>query len=217
MGERHSKKGYRSLDAGQHQIIDLIEQLSSEQHPVKPLCGLFEVPRSSYIHRIKHRDKINPERERLKKKVIKIHEDSREAAGSRTIAGELNQGGESIGRHKVSSLMREAGIKSKQPNKPRYKNTGEESNIAPNLLKRKFTVEKPNQAWCGDVTYIWAGDQWLYLAVVMDLFIRKIVGWACSNSPDSILTCAALNMAYESRGKPKNVMFIPIKAVIIQV
>lgn len=207
MGERYPKKGYGSLDAGQHQIIDLIERLSSEQHAVKPLCDLFEVPRSSYFYRIKNREKVNPEGERLKQKVIEIHKVSRNSAGSRTIAGQLNQGGESIGRHKVSNLMKEAGIKSKQPNKPKYQNTGEESKVAPNLLKRNFTVEKPNQVWCGDVTYIWAGDKWLYLAVVMDLFTRKIVGWACSDRPDTTLTCAALNMAYESRGKPKGVMF----------
>lgn len=146
-----------------HQIIDLIEHLSSEQCSVKPLCELFEVPRSSYIYRIKQRNKIDSERESLKQKVSDIHEQSRQAAGSRTITGQLNHDGENIGRYKVSSLMREVGIKSKQPNKPKYKNTGGESKVAPNLLKRKFTIEKVNQVWCGDVTYIWAGDKWLYL------------------------------------------------------
>ncbi|NOZ51821.1 MAG: DDE-type integrase/transposase/recombinase [Gammaproteobacteria bacterium] len=68
-------------------------------------------------------------------------------------------------------------------------------------------VDAPNKVWCGDVTYIWAGTQWLYLAVVMDLYARRIVGWACSDSPDSELTCAALRMAYESRCKPKGVMY----------
>jgi putative transposase len=60
---------------------------------------------------------------------------------------------------------------------------------------------------CGDVTYIWAGNRWAYLAVVMDLFARKPVGWALSHSPDSNATCQALSMAYESRGRPKEVMF----------
>jgi putative transposase len=165
------------------------------------------VPRSSYHYRVNNRNKINPDRERLKHKAIKIHEDSRGAAGARSIAGELNQSGENIGRHKAASIMKEAGIESKQPRQPKYKNTGGESKTAPNLLNRKFNVAKANQVWCGDVTYIWAGDQWLYLAVVMDLYARKIVGWACSDSPDSNLTCTALRMAYESRGKPKNVMF----------
>lgn len=61
--------------------------------------------------------------------------------------------------------------------------------------------------WCGDVTYIWAGNRWVYLAVVMDLFSRKIIGFTLSYNPDSLLTGRALTMAFESRGKPKNLMF----------
>ena len=69
-----------------------------------------------------------------------------------------------------------------------------------------FVIE-PDQAWCGDVTYIWTGTRWAYLAVVLDLFARKPAGWAMSHSPDSNLTCQALTMAFESRGRPKNIMF----------
>jgi putative transposase len=103
--------------------------------------------------------------------------------------------------------MKEAGIVSTQWRKHRYKIADHESKVAPNLLRREFTVEVPNKVWCGDVTYIWAGTKWLYLAIVIDLYARKIVGWACSDSPDSNLTCAALRMAFESRGRPKDVMF----------
>ena len=72
------------------------------------------------------------------------------------------------------------------------------------------------QVWCGDVTYIWTGKRWAYLAVVLDLFARKPVGWAMSFSPDSRLTMKALEMAWETRGKPVGVMFQAIKAVIIR-
>ena len=150
---------------------------------------------------------INPERERLKQKAIDIHTSSRGAAGARTIAGQLTQANEPVGRYKAASLMKEANIKSKQPNKPKYKIAEDESKIAPNSLQREFNVKAPNEVWCGDVTYIWAGTKWLYLAVVLDLYARKVVGWSCSDSPDSNLTCAALRIAFESRGKPKNVMF----------
>lgn len=75
------------------------------------------------------------------------------------------------------------------------------------MLNREFTVEHPNLIWCGDVTYVWAGTRWLYLALVIDLYARHIVGWACSTSPDTELTMPALRIAYESRGKPKGVMF----------
>ena len=86
----------------------------------------------------------------------------------------------------------------------------------PNYLERQFAVTEPNQVWCGDVTYIWTGKRWAYLAVVLDLFARKPVGWAMSFSPDSRLTMKALEMAWETRVKPVGVMFQAIKAVIIR-
>jgi len=188
-------------------MIDLIQVLSREHGKVKPLCKLFNVCPGSYYYRINHRDKVDPERERLKHKAIAIHRTSRGSAGARTISGQLTQAGDKVGRYKARRLMREANISSKQPHKHKYKIAEDESKIAPNLLKREFCVNAPNKVWCGDVTYIWAGTQWLYLAVVMDLYARRIIGWACSDSPDSELTCAALQMAYESRGKPEGVMF----------
>ncbi|MDN4504446.1 IS3 family transposase, partial [Alteromonadaceae bacterium BrNp21-10] len=207
MGERYLKKGYRSLNAGQHQTIAFIELLSREQNSVEPLCRLFEIARSSYHYHLKHRCLVNPERERLRRQAIEIHRDSRGAAGARTIAGQLSQDGEKMGRHKAASLMKEAGLVSTQARKHRYKIANDESKIAPNLLKRRFNVGGKNQVWCGDVTYVWSGTQWLYLAVVMDLYARRIVGWACSDSPNTDLTCAALRMAFESRGRPKNLIF----------
>ncbi|MGS0734953.1 IS3 family transposase, partial [Shewanella sp. 125m-1] len=158
-------------------------------------------------YHLKHRELIKPERELLLKKAIDIHSDSRGSAGARTIAGQLNQLGENVGRYKAASLMRDAGLISSQPRKHRYKVANDESKIAPNLLKRQFNVEAINQVWCGDVTYVWSGTKWLYLAVIMDLYARKIVGWACSDSPNTDLTCAALRMAFEHRGRPKNLIF----------
>ena len=171
------------------------------------MCKLFKIGVSSYYYRINHKDIVKPERDRLKKQVVLIHAKSRGAAGARTISGQLKQQGETIGRYKAASLMQEAGIESKQPHKHKYKIAEEASKIAPNILQREFTVQAPNLVWCGDVTYIWSGTQWLYLAVVMDLYARKIVGWACSTSPDTTLTCAALRMAFESRGRPKKLLF----------
>ena len=84
--------------------------------------------------------------------------------------------------------IQELGIISKQPNKHKYKISEDVSKIAPNLLNRKFNIKAPNQVWCGDVTYVWAGNKWLYLAAVMDPFARRIVGWACSDSPNSAIT-----------------------------
>jgi len=79
--------------------------------------------------------------------------------------------------------------------------------VIPNHLSRQFSVTAPNKVWVGDVTYVWTGQRWMYLAVVIDLFARKPIGWAMSFSPDSKLTGKALSMAFESRGKPRGVMF----------
>jgi len=139
--------------------------------------------------------------------VVQIYNDSRGSAGSRTISGMLKQQGETVGLYKARSLMKTLGLISKQQKKHRYRVAEEESVIAPNHLAREFTVDNANQVWCGDVTYIWIGSSWLYLAVVLDLYKRRVIGWACSDSPDSELTAKALQMAYESRGKPSGVMF----------
>ncbi len=94
-----------------------------------------------------------------------------------------------------------------QQPKHAYKKADQPHIEIPNHLVRKFDVAAPNQAWCGGVTYIWTGKRWGYLAIVMDLFSRKPIGWAMSLTPDSQRTCDALSMAFESRGRPNNIMF----------
>jgi len=94
--------------------------------------------------------------------------------------------------------MRQLELVSTQAPTHKYKKVTQEHRALPNGLARQFAVSAPNQVWCGDVTY---------LAVVIDLFARKPIGWALSSSPDSELTCKALCMAYESRGRPNGIMF----------
>lgn len=163
--------------------------------------------RSSYNYYRQHANRPDPERDRLKAKVITLHQVSRGSAGSRGLSAQLQQQGESVGRYKARSLMQEVGLKSKQPGAHRYKVAEKPSHIAANHLNRDFTPERPNQVWCGDVTYIWSGTTWLYLALIIDLYARRIVGWACSTKPDSALTAQALKLAYAARGKPKDLMF----------
>ncbi|MGR5445785.1 DDE-type integrase/transposase/recombinase [Vibrio jasicida] len=74
-------------------------------------------------------------------------------------------------------------------------------------MKREFSVATPNEVWCGEITYIWTDSQWSYLAVALDLFSRRVVGWALSDKPNAELICKALDMAWEQRGRPSNVMF----------
>jgi putative transposase len=179
-------------------------KILSERYPVVELCLLFGVARSRYYYRRVPEKTIRKEqRERL----VELHRESRGAAGARTLSMSLKMEGHSVGRDKARRLMKEAGLESRQEHTHRYKLATDEAKYAPNYLARTFTVQHPNKVWCGDVTYIWAGHCWLYLAVVMDLYARKVVGWSLSLSPDSHLTIDALRIAYESRGCPKDVMF----------
>jgi putative transposase len=110
-------------------------------------------------------------------------------------------------RWRACKLMKELNIVSCQQPEHRYKKATKEHAEIPNHLDRQFAVTEPNQVWCGDVTYIWTGKRWAYLAVILDLFSRKPIGWAMSFSPDSTLTGKALTMAWEARGKPAGVMY----------
>ena len=103
--------------------------------------------------------------------------------------------------------MKEAQLVCGQPGPHNYKVAKQAHPDIPNILAREFSVEAPNQVWCGDITYIWAAGRWYYLAVVLDLFSRRIVGWAMSGHPDADLCCQALDRAYEQRGQPKGVLF----------
>jgi len=115
--------------------------------------------------------------------------------------------GTSLSRYRARKLMKQLELVSCQLPRHNYKKVDQEHVVIPNKLDRQFTATKPNQVWCGDVTYIWVGTRWAYLAVVLDLFARRPIGWALSLSPDSELTRRALTMAFEARGKPIGVMF----------
>lgn len=139
--------------------------------------------------------------------VRKAHRESNGSAGARTIADIVTTQGTPLSRYRAGRLMKQLDLVSCQLPKHSYKRANQEHITVPNVLDRQFEVSVPNKVWCGDVTYIWTGLRWAYLAVVIDLFARKPIGWAMSLSPDSDLTCRALAMAFEMRGKPKGVLF----------
>lgn len=147
------------------------------------------------------------ERLRQRSLVTQLFNASNGSAGQRMLVTQLAMLGVVLGRYKTSRLMAEAKLVSRQPGPHKYKTGGTEHLLIENKLQRQFNVQTPNQVWCGDITYVWTGTQWAYLAVVIDLYARKVIGWAISLSPDSELTIKALNMAYSLRGQPKGVMF----------
>ena len=198
--------GYRALDVGRARAHTLIDQLSARE-PVDWLCAVLDVTRSCYYaHRLRRRTP-DVERLRLRSRVNELFTQSRSAAGSRSIVSIMQEDGEQIGRFKVRGLMRELALVSKQPGSHAYKQATVERPDIPNILNREFDVPAPNQVWCGDITYIWAQGKWHYLAVVLDLYARRIVGWALSNKPDTDLVVKALDMAYEQRGRPQGLLF----------
>ncbi|MBU2280752.1 MAG: IS3 family transposase, partial [Gammaproteobacteria bacterium] len=200
------KKGYSSLDVGLVEQLKIIAKLK-QSYPVARLCQVFGVHRSSFKYWNQRVEVIKPEQVLRLSKVKELFSASNGSAGSRSIATMATAQGVKMSRYIAAKCMDKLGFVSCQQPSHAYKKSGREHVEIQNLLDRQFAVTQPNQVWCGDVTYIWTGNRWAYLAVVMDLFARKPVGWAMSLSPDSDLTCKALSHAFESRGKPQGLMF----------
>lgn len=163
--------------------------------------------RSSYKYWLNRPKVLTAKTIELHSKVREMFRLSNGSAGSRTISTLVTSAGIDLSRYRARKAMQYLGLVSKQPSAPKYKKAHNEHLAAPNILSRQFNVAAPNEAWCGDVTYIWIGKRWAYLAVVLDLYSRKPIGWALSLSPDSNLTSKALLQAYELRGQPKDVLF----------
>lgn len=166
------------------------------------VCKAFEISRSSYYDYRQRRNVIAAERLILRAQVNRLFTKSRSSAGSRTITSMLREDGVIIGRFKVRRLMSELGLICKQPGSYAYKNATVERPDILNNLAREFTVAQPNRVLCGDITYIWSGQRWCYLAVVLDLFARRVVGWAMSSNPDADLVVKALDHAWSQREQP---------------
>ncbi|WP_241587753.1 IS3 family transposase [Rosenbergiella epipactidis] len=200
------KKGYRTLDIRLTERFTIAARLSGS-HTVVSLCSALGIHRSSYRYWRKRRDVVNPARVRLCSEIRRAWNQSRGSAGARTLAEILTQNGIAMSRYRAGRLMKYLNLSSCQPGKHRYKNARQAHTYLPNLLERQFAVPEPDRVWCGDITYLWAGNRWYYLAVVMDLFARRIIGWSLSANADAALVSSALRMAYEMRGQPRDVIF----------
>lgn len=148
------------------------------------------------------------ERDRLIPQVREIHQQTSGSYGARRISVELEEQGESCGRSKAGTLMRLAQVTAKQRKK--FKATTDSKHkmpVAPNLLKREFAVTEPDRAYCSDITYVWTKEGWLYLAVVLDLFSRRVVGWSMSNRITKDLVIKALTMSVWRRRSQRGLVF----------
>jgi putative transposase len=172
---------------------------------VRVMCRVMGVSRSGFYAWGKRPD--SPRKmanDQLWPQIEAIYQRSRQTYGSLRIQAELAGQKVVCGHNRVARLMRQHGLKAKQSRRFRAKTTDSSHDlpVAPNLLNQEFSAEAPNEKWSGDITYIPTAEGWLYLAVLIDLFSRRIVGWAMSAHPDRFLVLAALEMALETRQPP---------------
>ncbi len=131
-----------------------------------------------------------------------VHDSSRKTYGSRRVYRALKRDGVKVGKARVERLMREHGIRSVHKRKFRAaKDSLSTGLVSQNLLNQRFEASEPNRTWVGDITYLWTKEGWLYLAVLIDLYSRRVVGWAMSKHITRDLPLRALHMAYR-RQKP---------------
>jgi len=182
------------------------------EHAVLRLCQELEVSASGYYDWQFRRSCPGlraAQDQTLKQEIQSIHTGSRNTYGSPRIVMELRKSGARHGRNRVARLMRQEGMCGRQ--KARYRVQTTDSNhdqpIAPNRLAEAPKATAPNQIWVADITYIQTGENWLFVAAIMDLYSRKIVGWAMGEHIDTALVLKALFMALLHRQPPARLLF----------
>ena len=174
------------------------------------MCRVLAVSRSGF-YRWRHRQE-NPSprqirQERLDRQVAVIFAARKGRSGAPGLTLDLRDQGEEYDRKTVAASMRRQGLRAKAAKKFKAStNSNHGLPVAPNLLQQDFSATTPNQKWVGDITYLWTTEGWLYLAVVIDLYSRLVVGWAMSERITAELICNALNMALWRRRMPKGVI-----------
>lgn len=179
------------------QLIDA----AKKEFPVQRMCRILGVSQSGYFAwsgrpacRRQHDDMV------LLAHVRAAFKLSSETYGSPRMTRELQDEGLAVGRRRTARLMRQNGLKARQ--KRRFKRTTDSLHafpVAPNLIDQDFSAERPDEKWGADISYVWTREGWLYLAVVIDLFARRVVGWAASDRLHKELALAALGRALAVR------------------
>jgi putative transposase len=181
---------------------------SQSQFHVETMCQALEVSRSGFyawLRRPKGKREIADEQ--LLEKIKRAHKKSRKIYGSRRVHKQLVSESETCSKNRVARLMRRHGIKAKTKRKfCATTNSKHSFPVAENLLNRQFDVKEPNKVWVADITYIPTEEGWLYLAAVMDLGSKGIVGWSMSDRATRELTLDALNMAIRQRKPPEGLI-----------
>ena len=182
------------------------------EHSIRTLCQNLEVSPSGYYDWQSRRTAPGPralENQKLTQEIQTLHAQSRQTYGSPRILVELRKQGHACGRNRVARIMHETGLSGRHKGRYRVRTTdsNHDQPIAPNRLATAPKATAPNQIWVGDITYIETQEGWLYLAGILDLYSRKLVGWAMSERIDTELVLNALAMARLHRQPPANLLF----------
>jgi putative transposase len=168
-------------------------QEHDRRYPIRLMCRALAVsPAGYYAWRVRPESRRSTANRALLMEIRMIHQDSRQIYGSPSIWDALVRRGQRVGEHRVARLMRQDGIRATTQSQHRFP-------VAANTLDRVFTVAAPNRVWAGDITYVWTLEGWLYLAVLLDLYSRRVVGWAMSHCLAVELAERALTMALANR------------------
>lgn len=173
-------------------------------YPVRLMCRIFGLHRSAYYDwKARGAKIVSSDELQLRRRMKALFEQSRQSLGSRMLMQKLRSEGFVIGRYRVRTLMKSLGLTVKS--KSRFKittNSKHDFPIAPNVLNRAFQPDAPNRVWGTDITYLWTDEGWVYLAVVIDLYSRRVVGWAMDARMTKALVIRALMMAINLRKPP---------------
>jgi putative transposase len=181
-------------------------------HSIRQLCEAFGVSPSGYYawgRRQTHPCQRQQQDQQLKTQIGHIHQDSRRTYGAPRIQASLRAGGQRHGRNRIARLMRQENLCGRQRRRYRVRTTDSRHDqpIAPNRLASLPAPKGPDQVWVADITYVPTGEDWLYVAAILDLYSRRIVGWAASERIDTALVLAAWNMALCHRNPPAGLLF----------
>ena len=180
--------------------LDLVERLRGS-HSVERLCRVLGVSRSGHYarHRRGEPCRVREDR-RLKQEILEVHSRARGCYGTPRVEQELRRRGIRTSRKRVARLRRDLGLKAK--GRRRFQGTTDSRHgdpVAPNHLGRRFEAARPDAVWVGDITYLRKASSWLYLAFLLDLYSRRIVGWSVRDRIDETLPLEALGRALETR------------------
>ena len=179
-----------------------------DEFSVRRMCKVLSVSRSGFYDWLSRPESLRSRQDRhLKVEIRAVFRENKENYGSPRVHRELSDRGVACGRHRVARLMRDEGLRAKCRRAFRVTTrSNSDHRVAPNLLNRSFEVADLDTVWLGDITYLWTREGWLYLAVLMDLCSRRIVGWSLSTRLTDDLTLKALDRALDGRDPAPGLM-----------